>query len=105
MGNTVIRALYLVARSLNCKLYLEHINRCSRPEDVVTNMLSKSNFMGMRGKMRHTETFPRRTSFALVKWVRNPKPNRNLGDWILGDMAFTTRLLGHSRIRKSRWDI
>ena len=25
--NTVIRALYLVARSLNCRLYLEHINR------------------------------------------------------------------------------
>ena len=39
LGNTIIRALYLVTRSLNCTLYLEHISRCSRPEAVVADAI------------------------------------------------------------------
>ena len=43
LGNSVIRALYLVTKALNCKLYLEHICRCYRPEAVLADAISKSN--------------------------------------------------------------
>ena len=103
MGNTIIRALFLVAKYLNCNLYLEHINRCSRLEAIVADSLSKSNYPGIRAIMKQADRFPRRAPDALINWVRNPKPDRSLGDKILADMANTTRLLFHSRKRKSWW--
>ena len=41
LDNTILRALLLVTKALNCKLYLEHISRCSKPEAVVTDHISK----------------------------------------------------------------
>ena len=28
LGNTIIRALYLVTKSLNCELFIDHVSRC-----------------------------------------------------------------------------
>ena len=70
LGNTILRALLLVTKALNCKLYLEHISRCSKPEAVVADHISKSNYREMRSIMPLSETFPRRVPSVLVDWVR-----------------------------------
>ena len=104
LGNTVIRALYLLARSLNCSLWVEHIHRCSCSEAIVADSISKSDFQTLRREMSQADTLPRRVPLTLVNWMKNPKPNRLLGEEILAEMSRSTEILGYYKKRKTRWD-
>ena len=104
LGNTVIRALYLLTKSLNCDLWLEHIHRCSCREARAVDAISKSNFKMLRQEMREADMLPRKVPATLKAWMRNPKPTRELGEDIISEMSETTALLGRQRKRKSRWD-
>ena len=103
LGNTVIRALHLVTKALNIDLFIKHIPRCSSKEALVADALSKSNYKVFRTLMREAEQLPRRPPAALIKWVNNPNPDRELGSEILRELSSSTRVLGFSRKRKSRW--
>ena len=70
----------------------------------MADSLSKSNYSEMRAIMRQSKIFARRAPAALINWVKDPKPDRDLWEKILDDMSTTTRLLNRSRKRKSRWD-
>ena len=93
-----------MTKAHNCWLFLDHVSRCSKPEVVVANHISKSNFRGMKSIMPRCETYPRRVPKALRDWVNNPKPDRDLGTKILANMSEYTRLLGWEKKRKSCWD-
>ena len=105
LGNTVIRALYLLTKSLNCDLWVEHIHRCSCREARAADAILKSDFRVLRQEMREAERFPRRVPLTLVDWMKDPKPTRSLGESIFVEMAKSTVLLGHQCKQKSRWDI
>ena len=104
LGNSVIRTQLIVTKSLNCTLFLDHINRCSKPEAIIEDCISKFNYFEMRSIMPLSETFPRRAPAALINWVRDPKPDRDLGEKILNEMSNTTRLLSSDRKMKTHWD-
>ena len=104
LGNSVIRALHLVTKALNVELFIQHVPRCSCREALVADAISKSNFTTFRTLMRGSERFPRRAPTALINWVLDPKPDRDLGDKILQEMSKSTRVLGFCRKRKQRWD-
>ena len=104
LGNTVIRALHLVTKALNVELYIIHVPRCSCREALVADALSKSNYSTFRALMKDSERFPRRAPTALINWVLDPRPDRNLGDKILLELSGSTRVLGYKRKRKQRWD-
>ena len=104
LGNTVIRALYLLTKALNCELELEHIHRCSNREARAVDAISKSDWNAMRLDMWQVDRFPRRTPATLVAWMNDPKPTRSLGENIISEMARTNTMLGHQRKRKRRWD-
>ena len=105
LGNSVIRALHLVTKALNVDLYIQHIPRCSCREAIVADAISKGDFRVFRTLMRSAERFPRRAPKSLECWVKNPKPDRDLGEKILQDMSLSTRVLGYSKKRKQRWDV
>ena len=67
-------------------MYLEHICRCSRPKAVVADTILKTNYIEKRALMRQADRFPRRAPAALINWVKNPHPDRELGDKILNAM-------------------
>ena len=105
LGNSIIRALHQVTKALNVDLYIHHIPRCSCREALVADAISKGDFRVFRTLMRGAERFPRRAPKSLESWVKNPKPDRDLGDKILRDMSVSTRVLGYCNKRKMRWDI
>ena len=70
----------------------------------MADAISKSNFPTFRTLMRGSERFPRRAPTALINWVLDPKPDRDLGYKILHDMSTSTRVLGFCKKRKQRWD-
>ena len=104
LGNSIIRALHQVTKALNVDLYIHHVPRCSCREALVADAISKGDFRVFRTLMRGAERFPRRAPKSLEYWVKNPKPDRELGDKILQEMSISTRVLGFCNKRKTRWD-
>ena len=94
LGNSIIIALHLDTKALNVDLYIHHIPRCSCREALVADAISKGDFRVFRTLMRSAERFPRRAPKSLECWVKNPKPDRDLGNRILHEMSLSTRVLG-----------
>ena len=96
LGNTVIRAVYLVATALNCDLWVEKVSRCSSPETEAVDALSKCDYGRFLHNMPEADKLPRTVPMALLQWMEDPQPDRDLGDRILREMASSTELLGYS---------
>ena len=96
LGNTVIRTTYLVATALRCELWVEKVPRCSSMETEAADALSKCDAERFSFYMPDQEPMPRKVPQTLIKWMADPKPDRDLGDRILEEMAETTELLGYS---------
>ena len=68
------------------------------------SLLGQNNFGTFRALMKQADRLPRRAPTALINWVKEPVPDRDLGLKVLDEMSSSTALLGYSRKRKSRWD-
>ena len=96
LGNTVIRAVYLVATALNCDFWVEKISRCSSDQTEAADALSKCDFPRLVQHMPEaTATLPRVVPSTLLEWMADPRPDRDLGGRILEEMSKTTDLLGY----------
>ena len=96
LGNTVIRAVYLVATALNCDFWVEKISRCSSDQTEAADALSKCDFPRLVQHMPEAAaTLPRVVPSTLLEWMADPRPDRDLGGRILEEMSKTTDLLGY----------
>jgi hypothetical protein len=97
LGNTIIRAIYLVATALNCDFWVEKIGRCSSVETEAADALSKCDYKRfVRNMPEAADSVPRMVPRALLQWMQDPRPDRELGDSILTEMSSYTELLGYS---------
>lgn len=96
LGNTVIRAVYLVATALNCDFWVEKISRCSSDQTEAADALSKCDFPRLVQHMPEAAaTLPRVVPSTLLEWMADPRPDRDLGGRILEEMSKTVDLLGY----------
>ena len=96
LGNTVIRAVYLVATALNCDFWVEKISRCSSDQTEAADALSKCDFPRLVQHMPEAATtLPRVVPSTLLEWMADPRPDRDLGGRILEEMSKTADLLGY----------
>ena len=96
LGNTVIRAVYLVATALNCDFWVEKISRCSSDQTEAADALSKCDFPRLVQHMpKAATTLPRVVPSTLLEWMADPRPDRDLGGRILEEMSKTVDLLGY----------
>ena len=84
---TLVRALNTVAKGLNTRVHIQKITRCSDVGALAADALSKADFGAFRRIMpehnRSMEVVPRQ----LVRWLRDPNVDMNLGVNILKEMA------------------
>jgi hypothetical protein len=98
LGNTVIRAIHLVATALNCDFWVEKVTRCSSAGTEAADALSKCDYQRFLSHMPEAAgTMPKVVPKSLIDWMADPRPDRELGGRILEEMAKTTELLGYMK--------
>lgn len=92
---TLTLAISEVAASINCKLEIVKITRCSNELAEAADAISKAEFQRMRRRMPGASLGPARVPRALVEWVKYPVADRKLGARILHEMGIERNILGH----------
>ena len=95
-GNTIIRAIYLVATALNCDLWVEKVSCCTSPQTEAADALSKCDYDRFMMNIPEADQVPRKVPLTLLQWMEDPRPDRDMGGRILEEMAGSTELLGYS---------
>lgn len=86
LTQTVIRAVYLVAASLNAQIEVVKVPRCSDRGSVLADLVSKGNCSLFRQEAPEYSYQPRLVSQAIVDFIGNPKVDRYLGCKVLQDI-------------------
>jgi len=90
--NTIVRAIATVAAALGCRFFIEKITRCSTPEAVLADLLSKGDMGEFWRQSRLVGGFPlspARLPVALTAWVDNPLADDDLGSRLLRELGLT----------------
>ena len=91
---TLSKAIYTVARSLDCNVRIEKIRRCSDIPSTVADSLSKGSIADalelMGDDVDYSMGF---LSLTLQKWILDPKPSRVLGSAVVEEMSRQTAVL------------
>jgi hypothetical protein len=96
LGNTIIRAVYLVATALNCDFWVEKVGRCSSKETEAADALSKCDYDRFMVNMPDADPQPRAVPQTLLAWMADPRPDRELGGRVLEEMGRTVELMGYN---------
>ena len=92
---TVALAISEVAASINCKLEIIKIKRCSTELAEAADAISKADFNRMRRLMPGANPGPARVPRSLLQWVDNPVADMNLSAKLLKEMGIERNVLGH----------
>ena len=95
LATTLALAISEVAASIDCRLEVVKIRRCSNAEASAADAISKADWSRFRLLMPGASPSPAKIPAALVSWVRHPVADRNLGEKILGEMGLIRTILGH----------
>ena len=99
-ATTLVLAIKTVAAALQCNVQLEKITRCSNHMAELADALSKGRFDRFRqiAKLNYLAMpldmpkVPR----TLLRWLKNPVPDDNLGHKLLEEMKHYTSLLSYN---------
>ena len=95
MATTLALAISEVAASIDCKLEIVKIRRCSNVPASAADAISKREWARFRRLMPGASAAPAVVPLALVSWVQNPVADRDLGQKILAQMGLVRTILGH----------
>ena len=89
LAHTIIRASYLIAGALACKLFVTWIPRRSDRESVIADDLTHMDFSTSIDFDQHACTRVQDFPLPIAEWMRNPSHDRDLGHQILAWMHKT----------------
>ena len=93
--NTLILAIHQVSTGLNIELFISGISRCSSKESEACDALSKCEMKRFLSNMPEADITPKTVPTAILTWLENPVPDRNLGDRILKELSKTCEVLNY----------
>ena len=93
--STLVLAISEVAASINCRVEIVKIARCSTDLAEAADAISKAEFSRMRRLMPGASVGPARVPRALLQWINNPVRDRNLGGRLLEEMDVERNILGY----------
>ena len=83
---TVAKAIYDVARGLNCRVVLSKVHMYSDVGYTAADALSKAGFGMFYSLMPGKNTEPSWVPRTILRWLRDPKDDLDLGKKILLEM-------------------
>ena len=89
LAHTIIRAAYLVAGALACKLFVSWTPRRSDVESIIADDLTHMNFSTSLALDTHTHMSIQPFPLPIKAWMKDPSHDRDLGHTILNWMADT----------------
>jgi hypothetical protein len=98
LSTTLVKAIAAVAAALGCRVNLEKVARCSSPETIMADALSKGEFRRFRSTPGG-ETFdaaPGGVPKALLRWAAHPVDDDDLGGKILAELSREINVLGYN---------
>ena len=95
LSTTVALAISEVAASIDCRLEIVKIRRCSNDQARAADAISKMDMQRFRWWMPRSSLAEAKAPRALVDWVNNPREDRLLGEKILKEMGVRKHTLGH----------
>ena len=95
LATTLALAISEVAASIDCKLEIVKIRRCSNVPASAADAISKAEWTRFRRLMPGASVAPAKVPLALVSWVQDPVADRDLGQKILAQMGLVRTILGH----------
>ena len=90
---SVIKAAFDVAHGLNADLKVTKVKRCSEPGAVLADRLSKAQFHDMKKWMPEMNVNPAFVPRTILKWIREPFVDMDLGKAILREMYGYTDMI------------
>ena len=85
-----------MSTALACDLFLTNIGRCSTREAEAADALSKCDMRRFLDNMPEANIAPDEVPGALLKWIENPVPDRQLGGRIILEMTNKWHLITYS---------
>ena len=100
LSSTVVRATVTVAAGIKCKIDVKKITRCSTAFAELADLLSKGRFQKFWGKSKEIPNIDlpldmARIPSSILKWLRDPVVDDNLGGKILEEISEFTDVLGY----------
>ena len=95
LATTLALAISEVAASIDCKLEIVKIRRCSNGPSSAADAVSKAEWSRFRKLMPGATPGPAVVPRALARWVHSPVADRNLGQKILTELGLVRTILGH----------
>ena len=93
--STLALAISEVAASINCRLEVVKIRRCSNALAEAADAISKADFKRLRRLMPGASAGPARVPRALLQWVANPVGDRHLAAKLLKELGVQRNILGY----------
>ena len=84
--DTLIRAVWEVATSLNCRAYVKNVRRLSSLPAIGADALSKADFKTFWRVIPDHELEPVKLPKAYLKWLENPVRDTELGARIVSEL-------------------
>ena len=92
---TLALAISVVASSINCRLEIIKVRRCSTLGAEAADAFSKADFIKFRRLKPLSNLNPAIVPRTLVDWVLNPVEDRELGDRLLRELGIEKNVMGH----------
>jgi hypothetical protein len=92
---TLALAISEVSASINCKLEIVKIRRCSNVASQAADSISKANWSRFRQLMPGATPGPAEVPRTLLHWVQDPVEDPTLGERILRELGVRKNILGH----------
>ena len=88
LATTLVKALGHLEAAMGLTLFIEHVPRCSTPEAVIVDSLSKGDLSPLEFLIKNSNFQPLpRVPNALLRWLQDPVPDEDLGPRILNEIA------------------
>ena len=84
---TIVMALKKLEAAFHMKLIVAKVPRCSVPQAMVADMLSKGLLQQVWSLFPHRRSQPGSHSSSLLHWLSNPYPTRVLGSAIMEELG------------------
>ena len=88
LATTIVKMISHLTAAMAVTLFIEHVPRCSTPEAIIVDTLSKGDLSPLVYLTKHAgfQVLPRIPQ-ALLNWINNPIPDEDLGPRILKELA------------------
>ena len=102
LSSTLVRAMFEVSASLECRVEVTKVTRCSDIGSEMADALSKAEFLRFR-ELTLKVGYPLNKNMgevpkSLLDWIQHPTENLELGREILEEMSLKTKVLGYDNI-------